>query len=110
MLKRLFSMRLTSFPAPELDHLRYVCMVDGQRAQKILGFTPRFDLEETMEHLRMTGLAMAGLKAKRGPHSDDAKGEEEFVDGVRSLLDANNRDDWFSPNVKNNHFSSFLIF
>ena len=35
LLNRLFSMRLTSFPAPELDHLRYVCMVDGRRASQI---------------------------------------------------------------------------
>jgi UDP-glucose 4-epimerase len=55
-LRRLWSMRLTSFPAPELDHLRFVCMVDGERAHGDLGFTPRYDLAETMAHLRLTGL------------------------------------------------------
>ena len=27
-----------SFPAPELDFIRYVCMVDGRRAREELGF------------------------------------------------------------------------
>jgi UDP-glucose 4-epimerase len=54
ILNRLFGMRLTTFPAPELDHLRYVCMVDGKRAEAQLGFEPRFDLVQTMEHLRLS--------------------------------------------------------
>ena len=62
LLNRLFSMRLTSFPAPELDHLRYVCMVDGDRARRILEFEARYSLEETMEYLRMTRIAMSGLR------------------------------------------------
>jgi len=55
-LNRLFSLRLTTFPAPELDHLRYVCMVDGERALNTLKFNARYDLVETMEHLRLTRL------------------------------------------------------
>ena len=50
-LERLWKMRLTSFPAPELDHLRYVCMVDGTRAETMLHFKPAFDLEQTVEHV-----------------------------------------------------------
>jgi UDP-glucose 4-epimerase len=45
---KLWSWRLTSFPAPELDHIRYVCMVDDTRAKNILGFRPRFGIEETV--------------------------------------------------------------
>ncbi|MBV72091.1 MAG: NAD-dependent epimerase [Myxococcales bacterium] len=56
MLNRLFKMRLTTFPAPELDHLRYLCMVDGQRARSTLGFNPQHDLADTMAHLRLTRL------------------------------------------------------
>ena len=56
VLNRLFNMRLTTFPAPELDHLRYVCMVDGTRARDELAFEPRFDLDDTMKHLRLTRL------------------------------------------------------
>ena len=47
-LDRAFRYRLTSFPAPELDHIRYVCMVDDARARGELGFRPRYGLEETV--------------------------------------------------------------
>lgn len=40
---------LTSFPAPELDHIRYVCMVDDTRARRELGYRHRFDMRETVE-------------------------------------------------------------
>jgi UDP-glucose 4-epimerase len=48
VLRRLWSLRLTTFPAPELDHIRYVCMVDDARARKELGFTPATPVEETV--------------------------------------------------------------
>jgi UDP-glucose 4-epimerase len=44
----LWSSRAASFPAPELDHLRYVCMVDDTRARKELGFAPRYSMQETL--------------------------------------------------------------
>jgi UDP-glucose 4-epimerase len=47
-LRRLWSLRLTTFPPPELDHIRFVCMVDDRRARQILGFTPGMSLEETV--------------------------------------------------------------
>jgi UDP-glucose 4-epimerase len=46
-LRRMWSLRLTTFPAPELDHIRYVCMVDDRRARQVLGFAPSKSLEET---------------------------------------------------------------
>lgn len=58
-LQQAWQLRLTSFPPPELDHLRYVCMVDGARAREVLGFEPRHDLDATMAHLRRTRLLMA---------------------------------------------------
>lgn len=54
LMDRLWRWRLTSFPPPEIDHLRFVCMVDGERAEKVLDFRPRFSLEETMAALRAT--------------------------------------------------------
>lgn len=48
VLSRLWSYRAGSFPTPELDHLRYVCMVDDSRARRDLGFQPRYDLAETL--------------------------------------------------------------
>ena len=48
-LERLWKLRLTSFPAPEIDFIRYLCMVDGTRAEEVLGFHPRYDLEQTLQ-------------------------------------------------------------
>jgi UDP-glucose 4-epimerase len=48
VLRRMWSLRLTTFPPPELDHIRYVCMVDDRRARQVLGFTPQMSLEETV--------------------------------------------------------------
>ncbi len=48
VLERMWRFRLTSFPTPELDHIRFVCMVDDTRAREELGWTPRFSLEETV--------------------------------------------------------------
>jgi len=47
-IDRLFRWRITSFPAPELDFIRYVCMVDDKRAREVLGYTPSFGLEATL--------------------------------------------------------------
>ena len=50
--KRLFTAlwrsKLTSFPVPELDHIRFVCMVDGSRAQREMGFIPKHTLKQTI--------------------------------------------------------------
>jgi len=48
VLKRLWSFRLTNFPAPELDHIRYVCMVDDRRACTELGYAPAIGIHETV--------------------------------------------------------------
>ena len=47
-LRRLFRAGLTSFPAGELDHLQYLCVVDGSRAAREMGWAPRFGLRETI--------------------------------------------------------------
>lgn len=48
MMKRLWSFRATSFPAPELDHIRYVCMVDDRRARELLGYAPQYTVEDAV--------------------------------------------------------------
>jgi UDP-glucose 4-epimerase len=48
VLSRMWSWRLTSFPPPEIDHIRYVCMVDDRRARETLGFAARMSLEQTV--------------------------------------------------------------
>ena len=44
-----FRFRLSSFPSPELDHVRYVCMVDDTRAREQLGFVPAYTVEEAVQ-------------------------------------------------------------
>jgi len=48
VLNALWRSRLTSFPVPELDHIKFVCMVDGTRARTQLGFRPQHNLRETI--------------------------------------------------------------
>lgn len=47
-VERLFRWHMTSFPAPELDFIRYVCMVDDSRARNELGYHPQHGLEATL--------------------------------------------------------------
>jgi UDP-glucose 4-epimerase len=48
MLQRMWALHLTNFPAPEIDHIRYVCMVDDRRARDVLGFAPKRTIEDTV--------------------------------------------------------------
>jgi UDP-glucose 4-epimerase len=47
-IAQMFKMHMTSFPAPELDHIRYVCMVDDKRAREQLGYRPERGLDQTV--------------------------------------------------------------
>lgn len=47
-MRMMWRFRFTSFPVPELAHIRYTCMVDGSRARNILGFRPKYSLKETI--------------------------------------------------------------
>jgi UDP-glucose 4-epimerase len=48
LLDRMWRMRASSFPAPELDFIRYVCMVDDSRARRELNYAHAWDLEATI--------------------------------------------------------------
>jgi UDP-glucose 4-epimerase len=48
LLDKLFQYRLAGFPSAELDHLQFLCTVDGSRAEKELGFRPSLTLRETI--------------------------------------------------------------
>lgn len=41
-----------SFPAGELDYIKYVCMVDDARARDVLRFVPKVSLDELLAPLR----------------------------------------------------------
>lgn len=53
-IDQLWRLRLSSFPSQELDHLRYVCMVDDTAARQALGYEPKHSLEEALAELRST--------------------------------------------------------
>jgi UDP-glucose 4-epimerase len=48
LLRRAFEMRLTSYPPEQVDHIQYLCAVDGSRAARDLGYAPRHSLRETI--------------------------------------------------------------
>jgi UDP-glucose 4-epimerase len=48
-LNGLWRSRISNFPVPELDHIRYVCMVDDHRAREELGYTHHFDIKQTLD-------------------------------------------------------------
>lgn len=45
-LRLMWRYRLTTFPAPELDHLKYICMADGSLARDVLGFEHRHSVRD----------------------------------------------------------------
>ena len=48
LLDRLFKLHLTNFPPGEIDHIQFLCNVDGTRAAQELGWKPAFTLRETI--------------------------------------------------------------
>ncbi len=50
-IDRMWKLRLSSFPSTELDHLRFVCMLDDNRARNELGWAPQYDLDATLHSL-----------------------------------------------------------
>lgn len=44
MLRTAWSLKLSDWPVPELDHIKYVCMVDDSLAREMLGFEHRHNL------------------------------------------------------------------
>jgi UDP-glucose 4-epimerase len=49
LLEKLFQYRLAGFPSAELDHLQFLCTVDGSRAERDFGFRPSYTLRETIQ-------------------------------------------------------------
>src|SRR5713101_6937016 len=48
LLKLLFKYHLASFPPPELDHIQFLCAVDGSRWAKDLAWKPSHSMRETI--------------------------------------------------------------
>jgi UDP-glucose 4-epimerase len=51
-LERAWRYRLVSFPAPELDHIRFNAVLDTRRAREVLGIQPERSLYEILEPFR----------------------------------------------------------
>jgi UDP-glucose 4-epimerase len=48
LLGLLFKYRLANFPPPELDHIQFLCNVDGSRWRKDVDWAPRYSMRETI--------------------------------------------------------------
>ena len=48
LVRRAFEARFTSFPPEEVDHIQYLCVVDGSRFAREAGWVPRYTLRETI--------------------------------------------------------------
>jgi len=48
LLGALFKYRLANFPPPELDHIQFLCAVDGTRWAKDIGWKPSYSMRETI--------------------------------------------------------------
>jgi UDP-glucose 4-epimerase len=48
LVSRLFKMRLAHFPPEELDHIQFLCMVDGQRWASTTQWKPQFSMRQTI--------------------------------------------------------------
>jgi UDP-glucose 4-epimerase len=48
LVRRAFAARLTSFPPQEVDHIQYLCVVDGSRFAREAGWLPSRSLRETI--------------------------------------------------------------
>lgn len=51
MLKAAWSLKVSDWPVPELDHIKYVCMVDDTLARDKLGFKHEYSLDRILEDL-----------------------------------------------------------
>jgi len=48
LLGTLFRYRLANFPPPELDHIQFLCMVDGSRWTADVGWVPGHSMKDTI--------------------------------------------------------------
>ncbi len=48
LVRQAFETRLSSFPPEEVDHIQYLCVVDGSRFAREAGWAPAFSLNDTI--------------------------------------------------------------
>lgn len=53
LLKTAWSLKISDWPVPELDHIKYICMVDDSLARRMLGFEHRHNLDSIIRELQL---------------------------------------------------------
>jgi UDP-glucose 4-epimerase len=53
LLKAGWSLHISDWPVPELDHIKYVCMVDDSRVRESLGFEHDYGLDDILDDVEM---------------------------------------------------------
>ncbi len=48
LVRRAFEARLSGFPPEEVDHIQYLCIVDGSRFVREAGWAPKYSLRDTI--------------------------------------------------------------
>jgi UDP-glucose 4-epimerase len=61
--QRLWDARLSSFPPPELDHVQYLCTVDGSRFMRDAGWKPALGLRDTIRSVEGEVALPFGIEA-----------------------------------------------
>jgi UDP-glucose 4-epimerase len=51
LLGTLFKYRVANFPPPELDHIQFLCAVDGARFAKDVSWKPNYSMRETIRSI-----------------------------------------------------------
>ncbi len=51
-LRAAWSLKMSDWPTPELDHIKYICMVDDSAAKHEIGYEPGYDLDAILHELR----------------------------------------------------------
>jgi UDP-glucose 4-epimerase len=62
LAQRAWQMGVAQVPPPELDFLRFPCLVDDSRARRELGFEPKLSLPQTLDLLRQSPTYRQGMK------------------------------------------------
>lgn len=52
LVRRAFGLKLTDFPAEEVDYIQYQCLVDDRRARETLGWEPQRSMGQIIGELR----------------------------------------------------------
>lgn len=72
LVKKLWDARLSSFPPPELDHIQFLCTVDGSRFVRDTGWKPTHGLRETIRAIIGETTLRRDAPAEPAPVADAA--------------------------------------